>query len=99
LRFKAVQSSKCRVKDEHFVAAAARKLHSLCGGWRRREKIPPTMFSLKTEIPDLHYCFSRDTVNSVKMVKTGISSFLPIFPSVVHDMAKMATPSLPLELL
>jgi hypothetical protein len=49
------------------------------------EKISPTMFSGKIEIPDLHYCFPCDTVNSVQMVKMGIWYLFPISPSTVHD--------------
>jgi hypothetical protein len=39
--------------------------------------ILPTMFGGNVDIPDLRYCFPRDTVKTVKMVKTVMLSFLP----------------------
>jgi hypothetical protein len=68
------ESFQFSVKDQ--------KRQMMVGGGK---KIVPTVFSGKIEIPDLNYCFPRDTGNSVKM---GIRYLFPISPLVVHDCEK-----------
>jgi hypothetical protein len=62
----------------HFLIwIACCRRQEMVGGGGGVKTIPPTMFSGKVEIPDLRYCFHRDTV---KMVMLRFLPNLPIVP-------------------